>query len=172
LKKYWNKDILIKQNNTKIIETSPKVQIILNHEEIKLNWDEPQVDEVKKLQRLFKKLWIYSWIIDWNFNNIRRILLDFQKEAWIIKYDDSWWAGYFWEKTKAALVTYFEDKEIISKKRMPLDNISYSILNKVLKKLKKSRNNRNLIRKLLKIKSKLMIKSRIDKIDFLINWLK
>jgi hypothetical protein len=45
-------------------------------------------------------------------------------------------------------------------------------LNKVLKKLKKSRNNRNLIRKLLKIKSKLMIKSRIDKIDFLINWLK
>ena len=172
LKKYWNKDILIKQDNTKIIETSPKVQIILNHEEIKLNWDEPQVDEVKKLQRLFKKLWIYSWIIDWNFNNIRRILLDFQKQVWIIKYDDSWWAGYFWEKTKAALVTYFEDREIILKKKILLDDISYSILNKILKKLKKSGNNKNLIRKLLKVKTKLRSTSRINKINYLINGLK
>ena len=172
LKKYWNKDILVRQNNTKIIETNPKVQIILNHEEIKLNWDKPQIEEVKKLQRLFKKLWMYSWNIDWNFNNIKRKLLDFQKETWIIKQDNSWWAWYFWEKTKAALVNYFENKNALIRKKITIDDISYSTLDKIWKKLKKSGNNRILIKKLLRVKTKLDNTSRIDKIDYLINLLK
>jgi 3D (Asp-Asp-Asp) domain-containing protein len=172
LKRYWSKDILVRQKNIKIIETNPKVQIILNHEEIKLNWDEPQIEEIKKLQRLFKKLWMYDWSIDWKFNSIKRKLLDFQKQAWIIKQDNSWWAWYFWEKTKAALVNHFESKDTIVKKKITIDDISYSTLDEIWKKLKKSRNKKVLIKKLLRVKTKLNNKSRIDKIDYLINILK
>jgi len=140
LRRYSSKDILIRQDNFEIIETSSKIQIILNSPEIKLNWDTPQIEEVKKVQQLFKNLWIYSWKIDWNYNSIKNKILEIQKQAKIIKNDKSWWAWYFWEKTKAWLIEYFEKQEInkkINKKtKISLDNISYKTLWIVARKLK------------------------------------
>ncbi len=148
LRRFWSKDILIRQEGFEITETNPNVQIILWFPEIKLNWDKPEREEVKKVQELFKKLWMYSWNIDWDFNKIKRILLDFQKKAWIIKHDNSWWAGYFWEKTKAALITYFENIQIPKKKKITIDDISYKALAKISKKLQKSPKKQQIINKL------------------------
>lgn len=190
LKKYWNDDILLKKEIKVFKETNEKVKTILDHEEIKLNWDEPQEVEVIKVQELLKKLWMYNWEIDGNFNSIRRILLDFQKEAWIIKKDDGWWAWYFWEKTKAALITHFENnynkedyekedlnlknnnKEEINrqeKKRITIDDISYSTLNNIWKKLRNSPNSEELIKKLKKVKKVLKSSTQIKKIEYLID---
>ncbi len=110
LEKFSSKDVLIKKNNVSYKDSSPKVKIILDSPEIRLNWDNPQIEEVKKVQELFKKLWMYSWKINWNYNSIKKIILKIQKQAWIIKNNHSWWAWYFWEKTKAALIKYFEKK--------------------------------------------------------------
>lgn len=172
IKKYWNNDILIKQNISNLVETNDKVKIILNHEEIKLNWDFPQKEEVKKVQELFKKLWMYNWNIDGNFNSIKRYLLDFQKKAWIIKQDNSWWAWYFWEKTKAALVTYFENQVSNRKENITIDDISYDTLDNIWNKLKNSPKSNELIKRLEKVKSKLKNNSHIKKINYLINILK
>ena len=168
IKKYWSKDILVKQENTKIVGTNEKVKIILDHEEIKLNWDKPDKAEIKKVQSLFIKLWMYNWKIDWDFNSIKRILLDFQKESWIIKKDNSWWAWYFWEKTKAALITHFEKNEKNRKKKITIDDISYDTLKKIWEKIKNSKKSDELIKKLKKVKTKLKRKSQIKKIDYLI----
>jgi len=131
LKKYSLSNPLLQQNTRNIKDTNAKVQIILNHGEIKLNWDDPQVLEVKKTQELFKKLWMYNWNIDGNFNSIKKTLLDFQIKAWIIKNDNDWGAWYFWEKTKSALITHFENLSSNRKKKIPLDDISYASLDKV-----------------------------------------
>ncbi len=171
IKKYWNSDILIKQKKSKLIETSKKVKIILDHEEIKLNWDFPQEIEVKKLQSLFKNLWMYKWDINGNFENIKRPLLDFQKKVWIIKNDNSWGAWYFWEKTKAALITHFENQNINRQRKITIDDISYSTLDKIWKKLKLLPNNKIFLKKLKKIKLNIKKDSQIKKIDYLIKML-
>jgi len=167
LRRFGSKDILIRQDNFEITETNPKIQLILSFPEIKLNWDNPQEEEVKKVQELFKKLWMYNWKIDWNFKNIRRILLDFQKKARIIKYDNSWWAWYFWEKTKAALITYFEDKNKIRKK-IKIEDISYNTLKKIAFKLKKLKSKDTIVKKLKNNVVKIKNYNNRQKIAYLI----
>ena len=172
LRRFWSKDILVRQDNFEIIETNPKVQIILWFPEIKLNWDNPQKEEVKKVQDLFKKLWLYSWTIDWDFNKIKKILINFQVKNKVIKSKKSDEAGYFWEKTKAALITYFENKNIPKKKKITLDDISYKALDKVSKKLKNSPKKNKLIKILEKNLSKIKKTEHKKKIAYLILSLK
>jgi len=165
--KKWTKNYSLKEIN-------PKVKIILEFPEIKLNWDNPQISEVKKVQELFKKLWLYSGKIDWDFKKIRRRLLDFQKEVKIIKYDNSWWAGYFWEKTKAALVTYFQSKDvkdIKTKKKITISDISYKQLDKVWKYLNKLKAKKTILKKLEKNVWKIKDLKNRKKIQYLIELL-
>ena len=171
LQLYWNKEVLVKKYNTKIIDTSHEVQIILTYLEIELNWDDPQKEEIIKVQDLFKQVWLYNWVIDWDFNKIKRILLDFQKEAWIIKTDTSWWAWYFWEKTKSALITYFENKNIETKKKITIDDISYETLNDLWKKLQNYPEKEKLVKNLTIAKNIIKSQSQKDKIEYLINLL-
>jgi 3D (Asp-Asp-Asp) domain-containing protein len=58
---------------------------------------------VKQLQELLKKIWYYDWKIDGKYTNVENPLVEYQKESWIITDKDSWWAGYFWEKTFLAI---------------------------------------------------------------------
>ncbi len=166
LKKYWNEDILIKKETKNLMETSDKVKIILNHEEIKLNWDAPQESEVKKVQSLLKKLGMYDWEIDGSFDKIKKILLDFQKKAGIIRKDDDWWAWYFWEKTKQALVNYFENNE--KSKKKTIDDISYEELDEIWNKLKKYSSKEEFVEKLKKARKKVRNSNQTKKIDYLI----
>lgn len=178
LRRFWSKDIIIRQDNLELIQTAKEVIIILNAPEIKLNWDKPQSEEVKKVQELFKKIWFYNWNIDWDFNKIRRRLLDFQKETWIIKNDNSWGAWYFWEKTKSELITYFENKNMLKKtkkvtpkKRITIDDISYKTLDSIWKKLQKYPQKNILVKKLTKAKRLIKVESQKNKIEYLINLL-
>lgn len=68
------------------------------------------IQKVQKLQEVFKWLWLYNWKINWNYYDIEDELLNFQKKSWIIKYNDDYWAWYFWDKTITALSEQFWDK--------------------------------------------------------------
>ena len=135
LRRFWSKEILIKQDDFVIQETNAKIEIILQAPEIKLNWDKPQKEEVLKVQKLFKEIWLYNWKIDWNYNSIKNIIINIQKEAWIIKNEKSWWAWYFWEKTKAALIEYCENKYKWNSNYIPNDK-EKKTLEKIVTKIK------------------------------------
>jgi len=142
LRRYWAKEVLIKQDDFVIQETNAKIETILQAPEIRLDWDNPQKEEVIKVQKLFKEIWLYNWAIDWNYNSIKNKILEIQKEAWIIKKDNDWGAGYFWEKTKAALIEYCENNykktTKISKQetnKIKLSSKDKSKLDKIVKKI-------------------------------------
>jgi hypothetical protein len=169
LRRFWSKEVLIKQDDFLIQETNKKIEIILEAPEIKLNWDNPQKEEVIKVQKLFKKLGLYTWEIDWKFEKIKDIILNIQKEAWIIKNNNDWWAGYFWEKTKAALIIYCENK--YDKTNYIPGKKEKNKLDKIITKIKlyinnKSKNNKKLKEKIKsKIENKLVyIKKKTSKI--------
>lgn len=73
-------------------------------------FEESSEVKVKKLQEVFAWLWLYNWVIDWNYKSIEWNLLAYQKKAWIIQNDSDDWAWYFWDKTISALETEFWDR--------------------------------------------------------------
>ncbi len=66
--------------------------------------------KVRKLQEVFKWLDLYEWNVDWNFNSIKYILLDYQVKAWIISNYEDYGAWYFWNKTIEALERDYWEK--------------------------------------------------------------
>ena len=64
-------------------------------------------DKIKKMQEIFKWLWLYNWEIDWNFYSIREALVKYQVENWIIPDENHYEAGYFWNKTINSLKKKF-----------------------------------------------------------------
>lgn len=64
-------------------------------------------EKVKKLQEVFKGLWLYSWEVDWNFSSIKEALIDYQVENWIIPSREHYEAWYFWNKTIKSLKEKF-----------------------------------------------------------------
>lgn len=73
-------------------------------------FEESSEVKVRKLQEVFSGLWLYNWVIDWNYKSIEWNLLDYQKRAWIIIEDDDHWAWYFWNKTIEALEKEYWEK--------------------------------------------------------------
>jgi len=76
--------------------------------DLKINGANPNPENVKKLQELFKEIGRYNGQIDGNFDNISDILIDFQVKKSIISSANSPEAGYFWPKTLAALREEYE----------------------------------------------------------------
>jgi len=66
--------------------------------------------KIEKIQNLFFGLWLYEWKIDWNYDSIEKILIDYQLNAWIIENPWDWWAWYFWDKTAEKLLEDYWDK--------------------------------------------------------------
>ncbi len=149
-------------------DTTKEIQIILNAPVIKLNWDNPQIQEVKKVQTLFKKLWLYKWEINWNYNSIKEQILKIQKQAWIIKNENSWWAWYFWEKTRKALLKYFE-KQAIRRKKLTIDDLTYSMLKQTWEFIKKSKKKNIYLKKLKSSLKKIKNKEHKQKIEYIIS---
>ena len=73
-------------------------------------FEESSEVKVRKLQEVFSGLWLYNWVIDWNYKSIEWNLLDYQKRAWIIVEDGDHWAWYFWNKTIEALEKEYWEK--------------------------------------------------------------
>ena len=84
--------------------------------------EDSSINKVKKLQKAFIDFWLYDWKVDWNFSSIERQLLNYQKKTWIIKYDNDWWAWYFWVKTLRKLKKdYINSFEEITNKYLKID---------------------------------------------------
>jgi len=111
---FWNNsDNLAKEpienfRNFKNSVASEKYKLILDYWNLTVEPDSSSKD-ITALQNLMTELWEYDWIIDGNYSSIEKDLLDLQKKIWLISNSDSWWAGYFGNKTKSALWTYYEN---------------------------------------------------------------
>lgn len=60
---------------------------------------ESKQEKIKKLQTVFKSLWLYTGEIDGNYNSIYPSLLAYQIKSWLAQNKDSYGAGYFWVKS-------------------------------------------------------------------------
>jgi len=66
-------------------------------------------ETVMQLQELMKDLWEYSGSINGKYTSIEWDLIRFQKKIGLIESASDWGAGYFWNKTKTALWSYYEN---------------------------------------------------------------
>lgn len=110
IKLYWTTPILKEKSKPNLIPLNEKVKTILAYSEVYLNWDNPEEKDVRKVQELFKYLWLYTWKIDWKFTSLKPEFIKFQKVLGLIKHDKSWGAWYYWNTTKKAILEYFDTK--------------------------------------------------------------
>lgn len=60
-------------------------------------------ENIKKLQGIIKEIWIYSWEINGNYNDIKSIMISYQIDSGIIKNKTDIAAWHFWPKTRAKI---------------------------------------------------------------------
>jgi len=92
-----------KQVSKKIIKPKTEFEKLLEKElkifETKLK----NSSDTKILQERLSDLGLYSGKIDWNYDNIKEIITNYQLEKKLIQYKWQAWTGYFWPKTRASL---------------------------------------------------------------------
>jgi hypothetical protein len=115
--------------------------ILWQYQNLKIDAEAPTTESVKKLQTLFLELWLYAGDVDWNFNSIKDVLVDYQLSKWIIYSRDSVEAGYFWKKTFDALKNdyWISGWLFVEKYLIPGDNVALSIEKKEGMKLIKQK---------------------------------
>ncbi len=62
-------------------------------------------DKITKMQLALADFWIYSGKIDWDYNSVKKSLIDYQRSTWITKH-----LWYFWRKTLTALKKDYPNK--------------------------------------------------------------
>jgi len=67
------------------------------------SWPIKNKEWIKELQKIFNNMKLYSWEIDWEYSNIKNIVLKFQLENKVIKTKNDIWAWNFWPKTRKTL---------------------------------------------------------------------
>lgn len=72
-------------------------------------------ENVKKLQKVFKEMWIYQWEENWKFVDIENSLVSYQLSKWVIPNEKSQYAWYFWPKTREALIQDLKELNEIEK---------------------------------------------------------
>lgn len=82
-------------------------------------------EDIKELQKVFKEMWIYEWLRNWNYNDLKQSLVAYQIDTWVIVNKNSEWAGYFWPKTRAqAQADYIAFTSTGTKLDNPIDFVS------------------------------------------------
>lgn len=87
------KDITIEFNSSKISKYSS----------LRVDAENPNSENVKKLQQLLQETWLYTWKIDGDFESVKDILINFQIENNIIGSKNDAVAWFFGRKTYEAL---------------------------------------------------------------------
>lgn len=129
--KWWKRKIL-----WKIVSNDTKVNIefadtnILKYSNLKVDAEKPSRDNVIKLQELFKEINLYYWNIDWNFENIRDILVKFQVDNNIIDSYSHPHAWYFWNKTFLRIKNMYFSNFFIEKDTNLEDDINLTLTQK------------------------------------------
>lgn len=88
----------VKQDKVIIVNKSQEIEnkLISN---FTINKEKPDIESVKKLQTIFKEIWIYKWLIDWKYETIQKELITYQVYRKIIPNKNSIEAWHFWQKT-------------------------------------------------------------------------
>jgi len=58
------------------------------------------VSDIKKVQEIYAKIWVYKWKISWDYNDIEDTIIAYQISNKLIKDKSEYWAGRFWPKTR------------------------------------------------------------------------
>ncbi len=112
-----------------IVDSNSKVTVEFENEPIEqyaklqVSPDEDEANSVVELQKLLKEIWLYNWVIDWNYARIKNILIKYQIEKWIIdtEYESAAW--FFWPKTFAAIrEEYWSSNWFFKEKYFDWDN--------------------------------------------------
>lgn len=86
---------------------SNKPSQIDKYKNLYVSAENPNSDDVLNLQKLLKEVNLYNWNLDWKYDSIKDILINFQLENKIIFDKNSPEAGYFWKKTFEAFKNKF-----------------------------------------------------------------
>jgi 3D (Asp-Asp-Asp) domain-containing protein len=106
--KWWKRKVKWKVvPNTREVSIQFDTSPVSKYNELTVDAENPNPENVKKLQTLFSELEIYKWTIDWNFDSIKDVLIKYQVDNNIITSKDSHEAWYFWIKTIAVLRKMF-----------------------------------------------------------------
>lgn len=69
--------------------------------------------DIKKVQEIFQKIWVYRWDINWKYEDIEESIIQYQISNNLILNENDYWAGWFWPKTrytaKKDYLKYLED---------------------------------------------------------------
>jgi len=103
-------------------------------------------NQIISMQKLFTKLWFYTWSIDWSYNSIKDTVIDFQFNNWIISsktVDEAWYIGpktlSFLEKKYTPGIFVKQNKYSFSIKEIKKLDLIMKKINEFLKK--KAKNN-------------------------------
>ena len=121
--------------NTLEFEESP----VAKYKDLIVDAENPEIESVKNLQLLLKDVDLYSWDIDWDFDKVRNILINFQVDNWVIESEYDPVAGYFGSKTYVAFRKKFGDGIFVEKYIEPGYNIALSKVNKHKMRLLKNK---------------------------------
>ena len=117
---YLSKKVsVIKIKKESINKSSPIIPFHKKNKNSLFNWPIKNSDWVKKLQKVLKEMKLYSGKIDWQYKNIRKIILSFQLKNKIIRKKTDLWAGNFGPKTRKTLKQKYNIfKEKIKQKKL------------------------------------------------------
>lgn len=101
--KWWKRTV-----KAKIVVPSAEISLKYTESPLWNIWNlrvspDSEIEEVKKLQEIFKKIDIYSWEINGLYESIKNELIDFQVKTWIITWSNDEAAWHFGPKTIAIL---------------------------------------------------------------------
>lgn len=119
------KDAEEKAKNQSIVQTtnqtSSNSELVIFDKNV---WPESTQENIKNVQQIFKDLWLYNWEINWKYDDIKNILIDYQLKTWVIESKSNIWAWYFWPKTRAQTksdyVVFLEKKKIEDEKNQKI----------------------------------------------------
>lgn len=109
----YSTDILISEDVSLFSQYNHKYaseayKLILEYGDLRIS-PESESEKIWELQKLLTQLWEYNGPIDGRYSSVKESLIDLQIKLWIIERRDHWEAGYFWNKTRTALWSYYEN---------------------------------------------------------------
>lgn len=119
--KWWKRKVLWKivpgtREITMEFATSP----VAKYSNLIVDAEKPLKKDVIELQNLLTEVKIYTWAVDWNYDNVKEVLIKYQVENNIISSKNDPEAWYFWAKTLAVLREEF-GWELLKLKNNKLD---------------------------------------------------
>jgi len=96
---------------------SEEQKLLFKYGKLEVNPDSDS-SQIRELQTLLTGIRQYSGVIDGKYSSVEQPLIELQKKLDIIENDDDWGAGYFWSKTKTALLDHYNTTALEKKETL------------------------------------------------------